>query len=401
MDVMQVTTTTVYPPDTGGSHRSHGIICSFPEFNDRVIRVCQGGLVTNHRFPSVKPVIEINQNYIEYRPMNLFHDLASLPQALFDIPNILIGTMLRVFPPRHLKRNLPDVDVVLVEGPLQVPAISQMTNDAMVVYSSHNVEADRFAPVLNGRFGGWIHRRLSRIESRAIDRADGVICTTEADRRYYERKTNPGCPVIVAPNGIYRQDVIKDPLTNIDKEKVVDIHERYNISEEELIAIFVGSDYKPNVEAAQFLCSKVNEFAAIDVHPLIVGKLCSSLIDVPENMTAPGFVENLQGHLLGADLALNPVTLGGGSNIKMLEYFAAGLPVVSTPFGAKGFEVKDDQHLVLRDRDRFVDGLTTLSDADRRDSIGRRARRFVLKNHVWTNISRDLRSQLNRIVMNQ
>jgi hypothetical protein len=40
----------------------------------------------------------------------------------------------------------------------------------------------------------------------------------------------------------------------------------------------------------------------------------------------------------GCDVGLNPVTTGAGSNVKLPTYLACGLDVVTTPFGARGFE---------------------------------------------------------------
>ena len=39
-----------------------------------------------------------------------------------------------------------------------------------------------------------------------------------------------------------------------------------------------------------------------------------------------------------ADIGVNPVRTGSGSNLKIAEYLAAGLPVVTTPVGMRGFE---------------------------------------------------------------
>ncbi|MFN7173813.1 MAG: MlaD family protein, partial [Thermaurantiacus tibetensis] len=47
----------------------------------------------------------------------------------------------------------------------------------------------------------------------------------------------------------------------------------------------------------------------------------------------PGGEEEKLALLRGADVALNPISSGSGTNLKMLEYFAAGLPVLSTPHG--------------------------------------------------------------------
>lgn len=50
------------------------------------------------------------------------------------------------------------------------------------------------------------------------------------------------------------------------------------------------------------------------------------------------FDDTQKNFLLGvSDIAINPVTEGSGSNIKMFEYIAAELPIISTPAGARGF----------------------------------------------------------------
>jgi glycosyltransferase involved in cell wall biosynthesis len=50
-----------------------------------------------------------------------------------------------------------------------------------------------------------------------------------------------------------------------------------------------------------------------------------------------------------ADAALNPMTGGSGTNLKMLEYFAAGVPVISTPFGARGLACRPGSDLHTAD----------------------------------------------------
>ena len=54
-------------------------------------------------------------------------------------------------------------------------------------------------------------------------------------------------------------------------------------------------------------------------------------------MIARGETADLSGLLAAADVGLNPVLAGGGSNIKLPTYLAAGLAVVTTPHGLRGF----------------------------------------------------------------
>jgi glycosyltransferase involved in cell wall biosynthesis len=48
-----------------------------------------------------------------------------------------------------------------------------------------------------------------------------------------------------------------------------------------------------------------------------------------------------------ADLALNPVTSGAGTNIKMLEYMAAGLPIITTVVGSRGLNLTNDEDAII------------------------------------------------------
>ena len=51
-----------------------------------------------------------------------------------------------------------------------------------------------------------------------------------------------------------------------------------------------------------------------------------------------GYVEDLKPLYAAADIGLNPVTYGSGTSVKVIEYLAAGLRVVSTAAGMRGYE---------------------------------------------------------------
>jgi hypothetical protein len=84
-------------------------------------------------------------------------------------------------------------------------------------------------------------------------------------------------------------------------------------------------------------------------------------------------------HLAAADVFVNPVRHGAGINIKMIEAMAAGLPVVSTPVGARGLHWRDGEHLLVADGPAAfraaVQGL--LDDPARRAELADAGRRFV------------------------
>src|SRR6185295_18943255 len=72
--------------------------------------------------------------------------------------------------------------------------------------------------------------------------------------------------------------------------------------------------------------------------------------DVPD--VAPYFAD--------ADVLAVPLETGGGTRLKILEAFAADLPVVSTPIGCEGIAADDGRHLVVAERPRFAAAVTDL-----------------------------------------
>ncbi len=120
------------------------------------------------------------------------------------------------------------------------------------------------------------------------------------------------------------------------------------------LAVFFASWHPPNLDAAEVLID------VADSVPEVVFVLAGSHSDhfrsrsVPPNVVLAGVVsEAAKATLLAtADVALNPMRLGSGTNLKLVEYFAAGVPAVSTPFGARGLDV-DSRHLVLAETDQL------------------------------------------------
>jgi glycosyltransferase involved in cell wall biosynthesis len=90
----------------------------------------------------------------------------------------------------------------------------------------------------------------------------------------------------------------------------------------------------------------------------------------------------------GADVALNPMLSGTGSNLKMLDYFAAGIPVVSTPFGARGLDVLSGQHAVLSAIDEFPQAIRAVTaHTIPREAMIESAYELVLNRYSWETIA--------------
>ena len=68
-----------------------------------------------------------------------------------------------------------------------------------------------------------------------------------------------------------------------------------------------------------------------------------------ERIHFTGSVEHVAPWLKVANMAVIPLTDGGGTRMKIIDCFAAGLPVISTGKGIEGIPVVPGQHALILD----------------------------------------------------
>lgn len=70
---------------------------------------------------------------------------------------------------------------------------------------------------------------------------------------------------------------------------------------------------------------------------------------VDSRIVPVGFVPSVSAEFARATALVAPIRVGAGTRLKILEAFAAGVPVVSTTVGAEGLDAVDGQHLLIAD----------------------------------------------------
>ena len=89
-------------------------------------------------------------------------------------------------------------------------------------------------------------------------------------------------------------------------------------------------------------------------------------------------------YLKQATLLTVPLDSGGGTRLKILEAFAAGLPVVSTPVGCEGIDCQHGRHLWVAERDRFADALLeAIAASGLATEYAERGRRLAKEKYDW------------------
>jgi glycosyltransferase involved in cell wall biosynthesis len=106
---------------------------------------------------------------------------------------------------------------------------------------------------------------------------------------------------------------------------------------------------------------------------------------MPGNVRFTGRVASTAEALAAAQVAVAPVRHGSGTRLKLLEYFAAGLPVVCTPKAAEGLEVEDGRHVRLAETPREIAVAVRGLHADPQAcaELGAAARALVEARYDW------------------
>lgn len=103
-------------------------------------------------------------------------------------------------------------------------------------------------------------------------------------------------------------------------------------------AVFLASDNPANRHALEALVSQilpriVRQIPHFDLK--LAGSICGAAGELP-NVTRLGWVDDVNAVFARVPLSVNPMRVGTGINIKLLDAMAAGVATVSTATGARG-----------------------------------------------------------------
>lgn len=272
--------------------------------------------------------------------------------------------------------------VVLVQPYLQ-PAVAATAPWLPTVYDSHNDEIDLKADLLPDNSGGrWLLRHVEIVERAAATDAALVVATTRHDLEKLRHRYHIDAPAEVVPNGVDLDTVpfVAPSERRVRRERTA---ARLGIPTDRPVALFVGSGHQPNVDAGRRILALARRCP--DVSFVLAGEHSTKIggRNTPPNVQLLGQIDHdLLDQLLGsADVALNPVSVGGGSNLKLLEYLASGVPTVSSPIGARGLGV-DDPGIFIAPEDHLDDALReALGTTD--DARAAAGRAHVAANGNW------------------
>jgi sugar transferase (PEP-CTERM/EpsH1 system associated) len=223
--------------------------------------------------------------------------------------------------------------------------------------------------------GYWLEGvKLERREAQQAGQFDLCTCTTRAELASLEelrtaRRTG------WFPNGV-------------DFEYFSPSTDGYDAN---LIAFVGRMDYFPNQQAVTDFCRDVwpsLREARPQLRLQVVGAeppaRIRNLGAVP-GVTVTGSVEDVRPYVRRSALTIAPLRIARGTQNKILESLAMGVPVVASPQAAGGVDVVPGEHLLTastpeENRDAILD---LVGSAQRRGELSEAGHRRVRKHHDW------------------
>ena len=277
-------------------------------------------------------VEQIEPNLTEETHLGLLTGLLQTIARRLDYPRVWQYALLeRGIIPRRLRELLGESDVVICDMPWCPPVPGPWSGKPWFMIS-HNLD-HRLLEQSSGH-----HRRaavwMRTVEARAPHRYRDIFACTEEDRDFF-RQHDPSEQLLLP---IIRCGV--DPAAyEVAPGTRERVRAQLGLTDADRLLVFSASRYPPNDDAAAALrvfCREESAFLASHrVRILVLGSVLPGPLREGEFM-ATGRVPEVASYLAAADAGLNAVTWGSGSNVKLFEYLAARLPVISTEFGARG-----------------------------------------------------------------
>lgn len=298
---------------------------------------------------------------------------------------------LRILRPATLLDALDQSDLLQVEHPWQVPILARWNRKKRpLVTVAHNIETYVVKGV--GRAKREVEATRRR-EIEAVSLSDAVIAFTEDDRKGLLEMTGADAGRIHTISlGV-----------DTDRVKPVSAEARARAKallglEGKRIALFIGALYEPNIQAVSALFEVASRLDRKDLLFVVVGRVGESFRS-NDRVLVTGQVDDVLTYFAAADLAVNPMRTGGGMQVKLLEFLAAGLPTVTTPVGARGLAAGSGRDLVVAEVDQFPDAIAALlKDEALAQRLAEGGRRLVESHYSWDAIAKARVALYERLV---
>jgi sugar transferase (PEP-CTERM/EpsH1 system associated) len=389
MNILYVCHRFPYPPDRGGKIRPFNMI---KHFSEQGHRVTVASLVRSD--DEAREAEGIRDHCADYI-MQRVNDTAATVRMLAYLPSRVASSM-AYFYSRPLQQQIDAAlrrirfDLIFVhcssvaqyvENVRGIPKVldfGDMDSQKWLIYS----EVRRFPLSL----GYWIEgTKLQRAEIALARKFDYCTCTTRAEVQTLE-SYNTGVRAGWFPNGV-------------DTDYFQPVEAPYD---PDTISFIGRMDYYPNEQAMVEFCRHTLPLLRTQrpgIRLLIVGakppRRVRRLGELP-GVTVTGSVPDVRPHVSTSAVSIAPLAIARGTQNKVLEATAMGVPVVASERVAGGVDAIPGEHFLVASTpaEHAEAILRLLRNPAERDRFARAGRARMLSHHSWHGSMERLSAQL-------
>lgn len=230
------------------------------------------------------------------------------------------------------------------------------------------------------KFANFEYQRLLKFEKITLPNFPlNLVCSKE-DCNYLIENTQANIQVL--PNGV-------DIDTFGPKAEVSIEHSRI---------LFTGNmDYEPNVDAVVYFVEEIFPEILKEIPNAIFVIAGQRPVNKVKNLAAnnifiTGFVQDISVEYAKSNVVVAPLRFGAGTQNKVLEAMAVGVPVVCTEIGFKGLEIHSGEGAILAKTkaDFIAEVVRLLREKEYRNSVSLNGRNVIVNNFSWQAIAQKL-----------
>lgn len=352
--IVLTSTFPIYPPQGGGQARIYNLYKELAKKYEVEVVSFTGmdqpafsGYIANHFYETRIPKSVKHQEEETNLEMTV-----GLP-----ITDIVMPLVSKYTPEygKALEKAINSADLVVASHPFLIHEIKKYIGDKPFVYEAHNVEYKMKKELLEDKEGSKkLIQLVYDIEKECCEDSKWIMTCSEEDKQTLNEIFGVSKDkMVVAPNGV---DTSQTTFTSL-KQRMQN-KKRKGLAKQK-VGMFMGSWHPPNLEA----CEKIIEIAekCPETIFLLVGSQCLYFKErvLPDNVGLMGLVsEKVKNDIFSTvDFALNPMLSGSGTNLKMFDYMAAGIPIITTEFGTRGIDNK--ACFMIKEIDEMAEAIRT------------------------------------------
>lgn len=283
---------------------------------------------------------------------------------------------------RRVKPNLVQVEfsqMAYYDLPAGLPKVLDLHN---IEYEVLQRMAEKSGTRFRRMYNLLEYSKFKRDEPHLWQRFDSLLTTSKRDKEIV-LEAQPDARILVVPNGV-------------DTEYFHPADSSDGVQDDTVI--FTGlMSYFPNIDGVQFFKREIWQHIE-QILPssrwIIMGLNPPPEVQAfaGESIEVTGGVDDVRPRIWQSAVCVVPLRMGGGTRLKVVEALAMGKAMVSTSLGCEGIDVKDGQHLLIRDDPQLFAGavIRLLQDPQQRAALGQAGRRLAIEKYDWQVVARPM-----------